>query len=86
MKAKPYKAKTLSGAQARVRYLEKQCRSFLDQATQYHEDRVLMAKLAAKGPAFYNPLEAMAAEKRRDEILGYWCKLNPDGSPKGGPR
>ncbi len=40
-----------------------------------------MAKLAATGPAFYYPLEAMAAEQLRDDILRVSCRLNPDGTP-----
>jgi hypothetical protein len=45
----------------------------------------LMARLAADGPCFFNPLEAMAAKQRRNLLLAaQW--LNPDGSPvpKGG--
>src|SRR2546430_5220194 len=36
---------------------------------------------AAKGPAFNNPLHAMAAEQVRDEILKQVHHLNPDGTP-----
>lgn len=42
-----------------------------------------MAKLAATGPAFHYPLEAMAAEKLHDEILLDHCRLNPEGTPIG---
>jgi hypothetical protein len=80
-KRKPYQAKTLSGAQAYVRSLQKQVDHIIKLFEECHSDRLLMARIAADGPAFNNPLEAMAAKLRRDELLREWCKLNPDGSP-----
>lgn len=41
----------------------------------------LLAKLAATGPAFSNPLEAMAAEKLRDVLLDA-MGLQSDGTIK----
>jgi hypothetical protein len=81
MKAKLYQAKTLSGAQSRVRQLQKQLFSMAETLGQYRNDRKWMAMLAAEGPCFSNPLEAMAAKIRRDEILRVQCGLNPDGTP-----
>jgi hypothetical protein len=43
------------------------------------EERLALAKLAADGPAFYNPLDVIVAVKVRDEIL-HRHGLNPDGS------
>lgn len=38
-----------------------------------------LAKLAAKGPTFFNPLEAFAAEDVRDKILAS-MGMKPDGT------
>lgn len=87
MKTKPYKAKTISGAQAYVRMLQKSRSEIVALLERYAVERRMMAMLAADGPAFMNPLEAMAAKVKRDEILRDECHLNPDGSPlpKGRP-
>ncbi|HYF35134.1 MAG TPA: hypothetical protein VD994_07605 [Prosthecobacter sp.] len=45
-------------------------------------DAKLMARLAADGPCFDNPLEAMAAKNRRDELLAIQG-LRPDGKHIG---
>ena len=76
-----YKAKSLSGAERKVRDMQKVIDSLKDVIARFDAERVMLAKLAAKGPAFYNPLEAAAAEKIRDELLNQ-IGLNPDGSPK----
>ena len=81
MKAKPYTPKTLSGAQAMVRSLTKQRNEAHDLIHRMHREMILLAKLAAKGPAFFNPLEAMEAEQLRDRVLRQFCGLNPDGTP-----
>jgi hypothetical protein len=81
MKTKPYTAKTLSGAQALVRSLMKQRRKDNELIYRLTQELKLLAKLAAKGPAFFNPLEAMAAEQLRDRVLRQFCRLNPDGTP-----
>lgn len=82
-KRKAYRAKTLSGAQAQVRALVNRLASMTKFMEECHADRLLMARLAAEGPSFFNPLEAMAAKQRRDVLLREWCKLNPDGTPLG---
>lgn len=66
--------KTLAGATRRVRALQKQIELLKC-------DRMVLAMLAADGPAFYNPLTAATAKTLRDEILRRDCKMNPDGSP-----
>lgn len=85
MKTK-YKPKTITGAQRRVRELMNQLDDYRkmfdrvsDENRRLKADRIRLAKLAAKGPCFFNPLDAMAAENLRDGIL-YECGLNPDGS------
>jgi hypothetical protein len=69
MKSKPYKAKSITGAQAFVRSLLRQRERCEQLLVRYDRDRKLLAKLASKTPLFYNPLEAMAAETLRDDIL-----------------
>lgn len=77
---KLYKAKSLASAQRRVRELNRLIEDYRQVVDRFHRERVLLAKLAAKGPAFFNPLEAAAAESVRDEILRRDCRMNPDGS------
>lgn len=79
--AKPYQAKTLSGAQARVRLLERRLREMDALLGKYQDDLETMLKLAADGPAFNNPIEAAVAKGRRNVLLRQWCRLNPDGTP-----
>lgn len=86
MSKKPYTAKSIAGAQRRVRELEKHIVN-LDSIIGYWIDREkncanlckILARLAARGPAFFNPLEAMAAENVRDGILRE-MGMNPDGT------
>ena len=87
MKEKLYTAKTISGAQARVRWLEKRLRNanktigdrLADIRTLKAEARRL-AKLAAAGPCFNSPLEAYEAEAIRNRVLAE-IGLTPDGKP-----
>jgi ATPase subunit of ABC transporter with duplicated ATPase domains len=84
---KPYKPKSLAGAARKVRQLQRaadQLRSELNDLRRYlvreqHTSR-LLARLAATGPAFTNPIIAWEAQARRDQILAE-LGLNPDGSP-----
>jgi predicted aminopeptidase len=85
-KPKPYRATSLPAAQREVRALRKRLtefRALLDRYAanlkQCEADRRELAKLAAKGPAFDNPLRAFAAETLRDQVLLHECRLNPDG-------
>lgn len=86
-KRKLYKAKSIEGAQRKVRQLQRdieQLRAELADVDRYlvreqHTSR-LLARLAAKGPAFNNPLVAWEAESRRDKILAE-LGVNPDGTP-----
>jgi hypothetical protein len=87
MKQKPYKAKTLSGAQAYVRMLLKQ-RERADEMIgriAAERDRLRIERrqlaMAAGTGCFSNPLEAMAARTLRDQILRDECGLLPDGTP-----
>jgi hypothetical protein len=75
-----YKAKTITGAQARVRQLENLVRQYDRLSTRLNNERNLMAKMAADGPCFFNPLDAMAAKVVRDRILKE-IGHKPDGTP-----
>ena len=79
MERKPYKGRSLTGAIRRVRELQKLVDQYRELFDRWYEERKLLAKLAATGPCFYDPLEAMAAEELRDDILRN-CRLMPDGS------
>lgn len=85
---KPYKAKSLAGAQRKARELQRDNQQLYAEIAdlkrylvrEQHASRML-ARLAAKGPAFDNPLIAWEAEQLRDRILAE-LGLNPDGSPR----
>lgn len=76
-----YKPKSLSGATRRVRELERQIAARDQLLDRWKLERRQLAKLAATGPAFSNPLEAMEAEKLRDGILTS-LGMRPDGTFK----
>ena len=77
MKTK-YKPRSLNGAAHKVANLESQIAELNSILNRWKAERIALAKLAAKGPAFFNPLEAMAAEKVRDTILDQ-LGMRPDG-------
>lgn len=81
MAEKPYKAKSITGAQAYVRSLQKQLKHTSKLLERYAIERRYMAMLAADGPAFDNPIKIYQAKKIRDEILRIECRLQPDGRP-----
>jgi len=76
---KPYKGTTLAGASRRIQQLQNQIIELDSICCRLKDERVMLAKLAATGPAFFNPMDAWKAEKVRDEILKR-CGLNSDGS------
>lgn len=77
----PYQAKTLSGATRRVRQLERIVQEYEMILGRMQTEQKLLAKLAATGPAFHNPLHIAEAVTVRDRVLKESCRLNPDGSP-----
>lgn len=79
--SKLYTPRSLPAAQRTARYLRKQLNEAHEQIKKLHTERVALAKLAAKGPCFFNPLDVMQAEKYRDQILLQYCKMLPDGTP-----
>lgn len=80
-----YKAKTIAGAERRVRELMKQVDQLQASLEHYKSERHWLAKLAATGPAFNDPLIIYEARKLRDRILRDELGLFPDGSyAKGG--
>lgn len=69
MKSTAYKARSMSGAQLRVRQLQKQVEERESLLQQWHKERVLLAKLAADTPQFFNPFMVTEARTIRDRIL-----------------
>lgn len=80
-KRKPYKPRSLAGAADYVRCLRNQIDAYEEHAKRANKGLRLLAMLAAKGPAFSNPLDAWEAETIRDDILRQ-LGMKPDGSPK----
>ncbi len=80
-KRKPYKPKSLTGAAQYVRCLRKQIDDYERYSKAMRNDIIALAKLVATGPAFTNPLEAMAAQEIRNQWLRGMCRMNPDGTP-----
>ncbi len=66
---KPYKAKSLSGAERMVRQQRKLIATQNNLLNQFDYERRMLAKLAAKTPQFFNPMDAWQAESIRDRIL-----------------
>lgn len=64
-----YRAKSLSGAERRVRELLRVNAKTSELLDRYARERRLLAQLAAKTPQFDNPLLVYEAERIRDEIL-----------------
>lgn len=76
-----YKAKSIAGAERRVRQLQAQINVMNQILDRWKAERNLLARLAATGQAFFNPLDAMAAEKLRNELLAS-LGMHPDGTFK----
>lgn len=81
MTRRAYKAKTLSGAQSMVRRLLNQREELSEIIGKLLKERRELAKLAAEGPAFTNPLHVFEVQALRDRILREECKLKPNGEP-----
>lgn len=79
-KPKPYTARSLPAAQRRARYLRKELDRAHELIQQLHKNQIALAKLAADGACFLNPLDVYDAQKIRNEVLRKFCRLNPDGS------
>lgn len=71
--------KSQANAEKRVRELERQLNEWRQIAERFDVERKMLAKLAAKGPTFFNPLEAFAAEDVRDKLLAK-MGMKPDGT------
>lgn len=86
-KTKKTRFKSIEAAEARIRLLEKRIGQLDVICSSYERDYktaqnvcLMLAKLAADGPAFFNPLDIVTAKQGRDVILRR-AGLNPDGSP-----
>jgi len=85
-KTKKKRFKTIENAEKRIRLLERRIKDLNSICTRAKGDYqtakivcLMLAKLSADGPAFDNPLDAMAAKQGRDMIL-FGVGLNPDGT------
>lgn len=67
--SRPYRATSLSGAQAQVRRLRRQLRECHALLAKYDAHRRLMARLAADTPQFSNPIVIWEAKKLRDSLI-----------------
>lgn len=76
---KPYKARSLKAAEKRVNLLRRHVQELDAIARFYKLERDLIARLAATGPAFFNPLDAAEAEGIRNRVLREQ-RMNPDGT------
>jgi hypothetical protein len=80
-KRKPYKPRSLKGAEVYVRNLRFQL-SEMERYDRWKSHALnMLAKLAAEGPSFSNPLDVYEAKKIRDQILDS-LGLTPEGRPK----
>lgn len=80
--------RTIKGANLRIRELSKQVERLQEtvcilkmKLRILHHERTMLAKLAASGPAFDNPLIVFEAKEIRDHVLA-GLGLNPDGTFK----
>lgn len=73
--------KSIEGAERRVALLERQIEANGGTIRAMVNDMRVLARLAADGPAFDNPLAIIAAKHIRDRVLAD-INLNPDGSYK----
>jgi hypothetical protein len=76
---KPYTSRSLPSAIREVRKYRRLIAAYQRTCTKLDAERNVMAKLAADGPCFFNPLEAMEAKRLRDEVL-LAQGLAPDGT------
>jgi len=66
---KPYRAKSLASAEKMVRRLQRQIAERDDLIRIWSHERLMLAKLSAEMPRFFNPMIVWEAEKIRDRIL-----------------
>jgi outer membrane murein-binding lipoprotein Lpp len=64
-----YKAKSITGAQTRVRQLSKRVEELAAMVEILAEDRSILARLASKAPHFDRPVQAARAESIRNNVL-----------------
>lgn len=71
-----YKAKTITGAERRVRELQRDLRRVRKLLAEYASERRALARLAAETPQFSNPLDVWEAKAIRDRILSASQRLH----------
>ncbi len=78
-KEKKTRFRSIESAERRIRQLQRRIQDYEAICARKTDELHLLAKLAATGPAFFNPLEAAAAEKIRDALL-HRMRMNSDGT------
>lgn len=79
VKKKKTRFKSLENAERRVRLLEQRIKEYEVICGRKDAELNLLARLAATGPAFFNPLTAAEAECVRDARLRN-LHMHPDGT------
>lgn len=69
MKKGIYHATSLKAAEREVRMLRKQRLETTVLLDRFARERIMLAKLASPTPQFFNPSDAMEAQKLRDYLL-----------------
>jgi hypothetical protein len=67
--ARIYRARTLAGAEKRVRQLQARIQEYELICKRLQSEQVALAMLAAGKPMFYNPIHVAKALKLRDAVL-----------------
>ncbi len=79
-KKKPVRRfKTHAAAEQRLAQVEKKLDEERARVGRQHQHMLMLAKLAADGPCFHSPLEAIEAKALRNDLL-YQIGFRPDGS------
>lgn len=72
-----YKAKTITGAERRVRQLERNLKEAHRVLDRVISERNVLARLAAETPQFSNPLDVREAKAIRNRILSNLRSVTP---------
>ena len=72
--------KTHAAAEQRLAQVEKKLEQETARVGRYRKQMTMLAKLAADGPCFFNPLHVSEAKALRNDLL-YEAGLRPNGQP-----
>lgn len=80
-KQKPVRRfKTHAAAEQRLAQVEEKLEQERDRLERCRQQMLMLAKLAADGPCFFNPLHVAEAKALRNDLL-YQAGLRPNGQP-----